>query len=81
MKSRRTSRCVFASTLSMAHTHILLNQTDLRFQSSAVLALQEASEGALIAITLLVLSLTPFFKLTLFPSLKTLTWLPSTLNV
>ena len=26
------------------------NQTDLRFQSSAVLALQEASEGELIAI-------------------------------
>lgn len=41
----------------MSHTHNLFNQTDLRFQSSAVLALQEASEGELI-ITWLVMSLT-----------------------
>lgn len=54
MKSRRISRFVFSlcDSTSSRSTHAKPNhpQTDLRFQSSAVMALQEASEAYLVSL-------------------------------
>jgi histone H3/H4 len=51
VRSLRTSRSVevFVNVESLAHPFVIV-QTDLRFQSSAVMALQEAAEAYLVSL-------------------------------
>lgn len=49
MKSHRILRYIIDLSLSFSGTY-LASQTDLRFQSSAVMALQEAAEAYLVSL-------------------------------
>jgi histone H3/H4 len=50
VKLLRISRCVFSFPFFFLYCHLTSTQTDLRFQSSAVMALQEAAEAYLVSL-------------------------------